>query len=118
MILFSDAIKGEAVGKLVAFGDSLGAAVKYVCLQDYSDSRGAMDMGLLPDLGAWLSRRAGRWHEHGSDAGGQLDVLSVVRANPLENTALASERFCRGAGSLPHGDRRARRRGAAGGQRV
>ncbi len=37
--------------KLVAFGDSLGIPVKYVCLVDYSNSRGASDMGLLPDLG-------------------------------------------------------------------
>ena len=35
---------------LVAFGDSLGIPVKYVCLVDYSNSRGASDMGVLPDL--------------------------------------------------------------------
>jgi NADH-quinone oxidoreductase subunit G len=51
VILFGDAIKGEAVHKLVAFGDSLGIPVKYVCLVDYSNSRGASDMGLSPCLG-------------------------------------------------------------------
>ena len=51
VILFGDAIKGEAVRKLVAFGDSLGIPVKYVCLVDYSNSRGASDMGLSPDVG-------------------------------------------------------------------
>ena len=51
VILFGDTIKGDAVRRLVAFGDSLGIPVKYVCLVDYSNSRGASDMGLLPDLG-------------------------------------------------------------------
>ena len=42
--------RAKRFGKLVAFGDSLGIPVKYVCLLDYSNSRGASDMGLLPDL--------------------------------------------------------------------
>ena len=50
VILFGDSIKGDAIRKLVAFGDSLNIPVKYVCLVDYSNSRGASDMGLLPDL--------------------------------------------------------------------
>ena len=48
VILFGDTIKGDAVRQLVAFGDSLGIPVKYVCLVDFSNSRGASDMGLLP----------------------------------------------------------------------
>ena len=48
VILFGDSIQGDAVRKLVAFGDSLGIPVKYVCLVDYSNSRGAFDMGLVP----------------------------------------------------------------------
>src|SRR5579872_6207333 len=51
VILYGDAINGEKVKQLVQFGDSLGIPVKYVCLVDYSNSRGAADMGLLPDLG-------------------------------------------------------------------
>ncbi len=51
VILFGDAIKGDKVRELVAFGDSLGIPVKYICLLDYSNSRGASDMGLLPHLG-------------------------------------------------------------------
>ena len=58
VILFGDAIKGDAVRQLVAFGDSLGIPVKYVCLVDYSNSRGASDMGLLPGPRTRLS--AGR----------------------------------------------------------
>jgi NADH-quinone oxidoreductase subunit G len=51
VIMFGDTVKGDAVRQLVAFGDSLGIPVKYVCLVDFSNSRGASDMGLLPHLG-------------------------------------------------------------------
>ena len=82
VILFGDAIKGDAVRQLVAFGDSLGIPVKYVCLVDYSNSRGAFDMGLLPDPGGLSGDRI--------LAAQDLDLLWVVNANPLEKTALAS----------------------------
>ena len=63
VILFGDAIKGDAVRKLVAFGDSLGIPVSYVCLMDYSNSRGASDMGIAPNLGRAMNRSASRvWH--------------------------------------------------------
>ena len=91
VILFGDSIKGDAVRRLVAFGDSLGIPVKYVCLLDYSNSRGASDMGLLPDLGPGY---------HASDSAGlscdqmlsapDLDALWVVGANPLKLASLAS----------------------------
>src|SRR5581483_4485043 len=51
VIVFGDAIKGTAVARLVEFGESLRTAVSYVCLLDYSNSRGAWDMGLIPDPG-------------------------------------------------------------------
>ena len=67
VIVFGDAIKGEAVRRLVDFGESLGIPVRYVCLLDYSNSRGAVDMGLLPDAAGGLAlpeivaaRRSGR----------------------------------------------------------
>ncbi|MDP8980584.1 MAG: NADH-quinone oxidoreductase subunit NuoG [Acidobacteriota bacterium] len=91
VILFGDSIKGDAVRRLVAFGDSLGIPVKYVCLLDYSNSRGASDMGLLPDLGPGY---------HAGDSAGlsydqmlsapDLDALWVVGANPLKRAPLAS----------------------------
>ena len=59
--MFGDSIQGDAVRKLVAFGDSLGIPVKYVCLVDYSNSRGAFDMGLIPRDGGMSPRTdAGR----------------------------------------------------------
>jgi len=84
VILFGDAIQGEAVRKLVAFGDSLGIPVKYVCLVDYSNSRGAADMGLTPGPGGGLTLPE-------MLAAGDLDVLWVVGANPLKNAELAAE---------------------------
>jgi len=91
VILFGDAIKGDEIRKLVAFGDSLGIPVKYVALVDYSNSRGAADMGLLPDLGPGYQpeENAGLAYDE-ILAAADLDVLWVVGANPLKDAALAS----------------------------
>ncbi|HYI94651.1 MAG TPA: NADH-quinone oxidoreductase subunit NuoG [Bryobacteraceae bacterium] len=91
VIVFGDTIKGDGIRRLVAFGDSLGIPVKYVCLVDYSNSRGASDMGLLPDLGPG-------YHAAGSAGlnlpeivtATDLDVLWVVGANPLAGAQLGS----------------------------
>jgi len=78
VILFNDAIKGDDVRKLVDFGESLAIPVKYVALVDYSNSRGALDMGLIPGPGGM------RIHEM---LAADLDVLWVVGANPFKNGA-------------------------------
>jgi NADH-quinone oxidoreductase subunit G len=87
VILFGDAIKDEAIRRLVEFGDSLNLPVKYVCLVDYSNSRGASDMGLLPDLlpGYQSVRDAG--FEPGLNydeilASTDLDALWIIGTNP------------------------------------
>jgi NADH-quinone oxidoreductase subunit G len=91
VILFGDAIKGEAVRKLVAFGDSLSIPVKYICLVDYSNSRGASDMGLSPRLGPGYQPVSDTGLGYGEILGSaDLDVLWVVGANPLKHAALAS----------------------------
>jgi NADH-quinone oxidoreductase subunit G len=82
VIVFGDSIQGEGVRKLVAFGDSLGIPVKYVCLVDYSNSRGAFDMGVIP--------RDGGMSVQQMLAAKDLDVLWVVGANPLKNAVLGS----------------------------
>ena len=97
VILFGDAIKGEAVRRLVAFGDSLGITVKYVCLVDYSNSRGASDMGLLPDLLPGYRSVTDAGLDPGLNydemlSAPDLDALWVVGANPLSRQALASVR--------------------------
>ncbi len=95
VILFGDAVKGEAVRQLVAFGDSLGIPVKYVCLVDYSNSRGAMDMGLRPDLLPGYQSAAEAGLTPGMTlpemlAAPDLDALWVVGANPLKSRSLTS----------------------------
>jgi NADH-quinone oxidoreductase subunit G len=85
VIAFDDSIKGDWVRRLVAFGDSLGIPVRYCCLVDYSNSRGAMDMGLTPDLlpGYKPVEKPGMTALDMVSAI-DLDVLWVVGSNPLE----------------------------------
>ena len=87
VIAFDDSIKGDAVRDLVAFGDSLGIPVRYCCLLDYSNSRGAMDMGLLPDLlpGYQAAQPPGMTAAE-MIAAADMDVLWIVGSNPLEFT--------------------------------
>jgi NADH-quinone oxidoreductase subunit G len=77
-ILFDDTLQGDDIRKLVDFGESLGIPVKYVCLLDYSNSRGAIDMGLIPGPGGM------QLHEM---IEADLNVLWVVGANPLKHGA-------------------------------
>jgi len=93
VILFGDTVKEPDVRKLVEFGQSLGIPVKYTALVDYSNSRGAIDMGLVPELGPGF-------HATGAAgltlpemlAAGDLDALWVVGENPLGQAALASKK--------------------------
>jgi len=85
VVLFDDSFQGEDIRKLVAFGETLGMPVRYVALVDYSNSRGALDMGLTPELlpGYQPSGRPGMHVEEMLAA--DLDVLWVVGANPLKS---------------------------------
>ena len=49
-MLFDDSFVGDDVSKLVEFTESLGIPVKFVSLVDYANSRGAIDMGVAPEL--------------------------------------------------------------------
>jgi NADH-quinone oxidoreductase subunit G len=49
IIIFGDEIKGESVAALVRWGLSLTGTTRFVALGDYANSRGAADMGMLPD---------------------------------------------------------------------
>jgi NADH-quinone oxidoreductase subunit G len=93
VILFNDSVKGVAIRKLVEFGESLGIAVKYCPLVDYSNSRGAIDMGLVPELlpGYQASGAPGLTVHEMLDAE-DLDALWVVGANPLKEGPLASKK--------------------------
>jgi NADH-quinone oxidoreductase subunit G len=91
VVVFGDAIQGDNLRALVAFGDSLGVPVKYVCLVDYANSRGAIDMGLAPDLAPGYAPVAepGLSLQEMLDAA-DLDALWVVGANPLSRRAPSS----------------------------
>jgi len=94
LVLFGDTVRGEGVRKLVDLGVSLGIPVKYICLVDYANSRGAMDMGLLPDLGPGYHAAEGQAGLSLPQmmAATDLDLLWVVGANPLRRHSLASEK--------------------------
>ena len=94
VIIYGDCIKGDAVRKLVAFGDSLGIPCKYVCLVDDSNSRGALDMGLTPDLGPGYHAvdKPGMSYHEMLDASG-LDLLWIVGENPYINQAFHAPKF-------------------------
>jgi len=48
-IVFGAEVSGAAIAQLVAFGSKLPGKVRYMALGDYANSRGAADMGVLPD---------------------------------------------------------------------
>ena len=48
VVIFGSELRGQDVKTLIDFGLAQGA--KFVCLGDYSNSRGAADMGLYPDM--------------------------------------------------------------------
>ena len=93
VILYGDAIKGAAVRKLVAWGASLGIPVQYVPLVDYSNSRGAVDMGLTPELlPGYKPAGVSGMTVAEMLAAEDLDVLWVVGANPLKNAKLQAKK--------------------------
>lgn len=95
VILFGGRIKGQAIRQLVAFGDSLGIPVKYVALVDYSNSRGASDMGVLPDLLPGYQSIATIGLEGGLNydqilSDPSLDAVWIVGSNPATRQPLAA----------------------------
>ena len=112
VIAFGPEASGAAVRDLVALGSRLAGQTRYMALGDYSNSRGAADMGLLPD---WLPGYApvrdvaaresfGKlWgaplpERPGLDARqmlagaleGRLKALYVVGANPVKTFGVAA----------------------------
>jgi NADH-quinone oxidoreductase subunit G len=104
-IVFGAEVSGKAIEQLVAFGSKLPGRTRYMALGDYSNSRGAADMGLLPDRlpgyayvdsatardafaqlwGGVLPTKAGMTAPQMVEAAqaGKLHALYVVGANPL-----------------------------------
>jgi len=86
-IVFGSEISGGAIADLVGFGSRLQGKVRYMALGDYANSRGAADMGVLPDHGPGYSHaaKAGLTAPQMVEAAqqGQLKALYVMGANPL-----------------------------------
>jgi NADH-quinone oxidoreductase subunit G len=100
VVIFGEEYRGAAIEELVKWGVGRGN-VKFAYLGDYSNSRGAADMGLMPDFlpgyvpvqapGAFAGEYAGMPaaagktlpEMFGAAAEGKLGALFVVGANPL-----------------------------------
>jgi NADH-quinone oxidoreductase subunit G len=100
VIVFGSEIRGNDLATLVNFGVGIAGA-KFICLADYSNSRGAADMGLYPDLLPGYHPVAGnsKFHQEWGDIpqaagldisamveaakGGKLKSLYVVGSNPV-----------------------------------
>jgi NADH-quinone oxidoreductase chain G len=99
VIAFGSELRGAGVPALAHFAASLPGA-KLICLADYSNSRGAADMGLYPDLlpGYFPVSEAGRFKDWGvipaqpgmaipqmvdAARSGSLQGLYIVGANPI-----------------------------------
>ncbi len=93
VILFDDSIKGADISRLVDFGESLAIPVQYICLVDYNNSRGALDMGLTPELLPGF-KPSGQPGMHVDEmAAADLDVLWVVGENPYKSGAAKKAKF-------------------------
>jgi NADH-quinone oxidoreductase subunit G len=104
-IVFGAELSGAAIATLADFGSKLPGKTRYMALGDYSNSRGAADMGLLPDRfpgyahvddakaresfeklwGCVLSSKPGMTAPQMVEAAqsGNLKALYVVGANPF-----------------------------------
>ncbi|MGA2359671.1 MAG: NADH-quinone oxidoreductase subunit NuoG [Terriglobales bacterium] len=105
IIAFGSELRGKDIEKLVTFASTLIGA-KLICLGDYSNSRGASEMGLYPDLlpGYEPATSAGKfqqeWGKLPTEKGlslpemaeaakaGKLKALYVVGSNPVGRLSL------------------------------
>src|ERR1700687_3675475 len=104
-VVFGAEVSGAAIAQLVAFGSKLPGKTRYMALGDYANSRGAADMGVLPDrlpgyvhldsaanretfdrlLGSVISSKPGLTAPQMVEAAqsGKLKALYVMGANPF-----------------------------------
>lgn len=80
LILIGSELRGADLQKLIEFGLTIPGA-KFALLSDYVNSRGAADMGLLPDmLPGYTPLGANRFAEYGAAATPGLDMLEMFDA--------------------------------------
>ena len=111
VIIFGDEVQGDAVRDLVHWGLGLPGFTRFVALGDYSNSRGAADMGLLPgSLPGYQptgstearTRYAALWGEHvtaepgknireilAAIDSGEIKALLVFGSNPVKTFQLS-----------------------------
>jgi NADH-quinone oxidoreductase subunit G len=111
LIVFGAGVQGQAVSNLVALGSRLQGKTRYIPLGDYANSRGAAEMGVLPNRlpgyaplsdAAERSRFAKLWGAQISSVPGMsarammeaaraggLKALYVVGANPVRTFDVA-----------------------------
>src|SRR4029077_14794012 len=112
VVIFGAELTGEGFRDLLKFGYSLPGHTRYMALADYANSRGAADMGQLPDLlpgytsvkdskvrekfsalwGAKLPEKPGMDARGmlAAAAKGQLHALYVVGANPVKTFGVSA----------------------------
>ena len=112
VIVFGAELTGAAIRDLVKFGSSLPGQTRYMALGDYANSRGAADLGQLPDMlpgylpvssagarekfgalwGATLPEKPGMDARAmlAAAAKGQLHALYVVGANPVKTFGVSA----------------------------
>ena len=111
VVIFGADIHGAAIRDLVSLSARFGGKTKFMALGDYSNSRGAADMGVLPDRlpgyapladraerarfgkiwGGEISAKPGLTARGMMEAAvaGKLKALYVVGANPVKTFAVA-----------------------------
>jgi len=111
VVLFGADIQGAAIRDLVSLSSRFGGKTKFMALGDYANSRGAADLGVLPDRlpgyaplsdsaerarfgklwGGEISSTPGLTARAMMEAavGGKLKALYVVGANPLKTFGVA-----------------------------
>src|SRR4029077_2193372 len=86
-IVFGSELSGAAIGDLIGFASKLHGKVRYMARGDYANSRGAADMGVLPDHGPGYTKtpKSGLTAPQMIEAAqnGKLKALYVVGANQL-----------------------------------
>ena len=105
VIIAGSEVTGEGIASLVKFASSVPGA-KVICLADYSNSRGAADMGLYPDLlpGYHRVSESGKFHQEWGEIpkttgltlpemavaakADKIKALYVVGSNPVSRYAI------------------------------
>jgi NADH-quinone oxidoreductase subunit G len=105
LVIFGEEFRGDQIGAFVSWGLKRGN-IRFACLGDYVNSRGAADMGLLPDLlpgyvpvaepGVFAEEYPGLSASSGltqpemlqAAQDGRLGALLVVGANPAKTHKL------------------------------